>query len=190
MDRVVALIVNEAHWLPASMGLAVLVVGAVLYRQSRRGMDQRQLTMAAMNLFFAVVIGTMAFGHLLAVTLKLIAGTLEASPLVLYAIGAAVAAPAWWLARHARDLLASDRSPAMKTVALNAWLGATLLALGLHNLPLAVPALFNIGYVGHTRPLLGRAMLALTVVVHAGLLAGALVFLASGQTFEQFSGME
>jgi hypothetical protein len=34
------------------------------------------------------------------------------------------------------------------------------------------------------------AIVAVTVAANVGLFAGSLVFLASGQTFEQFSGIE
>lgn len=64
------------------------------------------------------------------------------------------------------------------------------MALGLHNLPLAAPALFNLGYCLHSRRPVGWAIAGLAVAVNLGLFVGSLVFLASGQSFEQFSGME
>jgi hypothetical protein len=36
----------------------------------------------------------------------------------------------------------------------------------------------------------GRAIVSVAVILNVGLFLAALVFLASGQTFEQFSGME
>jgi hypothetical protein len=132
----------------------------------------------------------MAFGHLLAVTIKLAWGTLEGSLLLFYVIGAALAAPAWWLIYHTRRLLASDDEHGRATLILNAWLAITLLALGVHNLPLALPACFNIGYHLHSRRMVGWAIVSLAVVVNVGLFIGSLIFLASGQSFEQFRGIE
>jgi hypothetical protein len=76
------------------------------------------------------------------------------------------------------------------TLKLNAWLALTLLALGLHNLPLAAPALLNLGYHLHSRRVVGWAFVSLAVVVNVGLFIGSLIFLASGQSFEQFRGIE
>jgi hypothetical protein len=61
--------------------------------------------------------------------------------------------------------------------------------LGIHNLPLAVPGLLNIAHHLHARGALGWAIVAAAVFVNAGLFVGALVFMAGGQSFEQFSGM-
>lgn len=76
------------------------------------------------------------------------------------------------------------------TTGLNAWLAVTLMALGLHNLPLAAPSLLNIGYRLHSRRATGMAIVSVAVVFNVALFIGALVFMASGQSFEQFSGME
>ncbi len=143
-----------------------------------------------MNLFFGVTIGTMAFGHLLAVTTKLALETLEGSTAAFYAIGTALAVPSWWLIHHAWRLLAAAADHGRTTLVLNAWLAITLLALGVHNLPLAAPAFFNIGYSLHSRRVLGWAIVSMAVVVHVGLFIGSLIFLASGQSFEQFSRIE
>jgi hypothetical protein len=76
------------------------------------------------------------------------------------------------------------------TIRLNAWLAATLVVLGLVNIPLAIPPLLTIAYRVHARRAFGLAIVATAVVVNGGLLVGGLIFLASGQTFEQFSGTE
>jgi hypothetical protein len=183
----VAIVMDESKWLTASMVLAALATGWLVRRHRAPAGGARSLIAAAMNLFFAVTIGTMAFGHLFVVTIKLLQGTLEGSRVVLYAIGVALAIPSWWLIRHA-PRLADSTSAGPKAIALNAWLGVTLLFLGLHNLPLALPAALNIGYLGHARPLAGRVMLAAAVLINAGLFVGSLIFLASGRSFEEFSG--
>ena len=189
-DRLVALIVDESKWLTASMSLALLAVTVLLYRHRRSDLPARRRILAAMNLFFGVTIGTMAFGHLLAVTTKLALGTLEGSAALFYVIGVALAVPSWWLIYHTRRRLASDDDHGRATVVLNAWLAITLLALGFHNLPLALPGFLNIGYQLHSRRVAGWAIVGMAVVVNVGLFIGSLVFLASGQSFEQFSGIE
>ncbi len=189
IDQLVALIVDESKWLTASMGFALLAFTILLYRHRHLDLPVRRRVLAAMNLFFGVTIGTMAFGHLLAVTTKLALGTLEGSILVFYVIGTVLAVPSWWIIRHTRRVLASD-DYGRTTLVLNAWLAITLLAFGIHNLPLAAPAFFNIGYHLHSRRVVGWAIVSLAVAVNVGLFIGSLIFLASGQSFEQFRGIE
>src|SRR5690606_6508282 len=102
-------------------------------RTARPGPQQ---ALAAMSLFFALTVGTMAFGHLLAVTVKLALGTLEGSTAKFYAIGVALATPSWWLAAHAVRLFGASPPSRSGTLGLHAWVMATLLLMGLHNLPL------------------------------------------------------
>ncbi len=70
LDQLVALIVDESKWLTASLGLALLMVALLLFRQRHAELPVRRRILAAMTLFCGVTIGTMAFGHLLAVTTK------------------------------------------------------------------------------------------------------------------------
>jgi hypothetical protein len=189
IDRIAAIIVDESKWLPISMTLAFLSLAILLYRRRKSDLPARRKIVAGMNLFFAVTIGTMALGHFLAVSTKLALGSLENSPLRLYLIGIAFAFPSWWLIIHAASLFHSDQPP-RRTIMLNAWLAVTLLALGITNLPLAAPAFFNIAYLLHTRRVTGLAILSFAVVFNVALFLGALLFLASGQSFEQFTGME
>ncbi len=189
VDQLIALILDEGKWLTASMGLALLATLVLLYRYRNVDLAVRRKVLAAMNLFFGLTIGTMAFGHLLAVTTKLALGTLEGSVVVFYLIGMVLAIPSWWLILHTRAVLASD-DHGRKTLILNVWLAITLLGLGLHNLPLAAPAVFNIGYHLHARRVVGWALISMAVLLNVGLFIGSLVFLASGQSFEQFRGIE
>jgi hypothetical protein len=101
LDQLVALILAESKWLTASLGSALLAVAVLLYRHRHSGLLGRRQVLAAMNLFFGVTIGAMAFGHLLAVTTKLALGTLDGSLPVFYLIGIALAVPSWWLIYHA-----------------------------------------------------------------------------------------
>lgn len=189
-ERISALIVDESKWLPLSMTVAFLSVAVLLYRSRTPELPSRRRTLAAMNLFFGLTLGTMAFGHLLAVTVKSSQGTLEGSVPLLYAIGISLAVPSWALVHHARGLFEPDEARGRTTLILNAWLAATLLLLGPHNVPLAVPGFLNAGYQLHSNRIAGWAILGMAVIVNVGLFAGALLFLASGQTFEQFRGLE
>jgi len=190
VKQLVELSVDESKWLTMSMGLAFLIVATLFHHQRNSSLPTRRRVMVAMNLFFGVTIGTMAFGHLLAVTVKLVVGTLEGFVLGYYAIGIVLAVPSWGRIHHTRQLLASNDDHGRMTVILNAWLGMSLLALGLHNLPLAAPGIFNIGYHLHRRRVVGWTIVLLAIVVNVGLFIGSLIFLASGASFEQFRGIE
>ncbi len=135
-------------------------------------------------------VGEDGFSHLLAVTTKLASRTLEGPVLVFYLIGAALAVPSWWLIYHTRGVLASDDDHGRATLGLNAWLAITLLGLGVHNLPLAAPGFLNIGYHLHSSRVVGWAIVGIAIVVNVGLFIGSLIFLASGQSFEQFRGIQ
>ena len=87
-------------------------------------------------------------------------------------------------------MLASDEDRGRGTLGLNSWLVLTLLALGIHNLPLAAPGFFNIGYHLHSGRVVGWAIVGLAVVANVGLFIASVVFLASGQSFEQFRGIQ
>lgn len=188
IDRLTALIVDESKWLTMSLSLALVVVAVLLYRY--RGLDTRSRVTAAMNMFLGITIGTMSFGHILAVTTKLLLGTLEGPVPLFYVIGIALAIPSWWLIFHTRNVLTREEKHRRLTLALNAWLAITLVAMGVNNLPLATPAVLNIGYVMHSHKAMGWTIVGIAVAVHVGLFIGSLIFLASGQTFEQFGGME
>jgi hypothetical protein len=189
MDRLVALIIDESKWLPASMLLAFIAVVILIFRKRNSQLTLKSRVLSVMNLFFGVTILTMAFGHLLAVTTKLAIGSLSGSPLKLYAIGIALTVPTLLLVLHTREILIQE-AHGRKTLLLNGWLAITLLVLGIHNLPIAVPAFINIGYHLHSRKVVGWAIVSIAVLVNVSLFIGSLMFLLSGQSFEQFSGME
>jgi len=188
LERMAAFIIGEGNWLPMAMGAGLAAAAAlVLYRHRRAGLTGRRIILAAMNLFTGVMLAIMGFGHLLAVTTKLVMGTLDGSPFFFYAIGLAITAPSWLIIRHTRAILADEGETARQTVRLNAWMAVTLGVLGLVNLPLALPALCNIGYSLHRRRWVGWTIVGVAVVAGVGLFIGGLVFMASGQTFEEFS---
>ncbi len=132
----------------------------------------------------------MAFGHLLAVTTKLAMRTLDGSVPLFYLIGVALALPSWWVIYHTQRVLTSDDNQGRATLLLNAWLSVTLVALGVHNLPLAAPGFLNIAYHLNSGRAVGWAITGIAVVVNVGLFVGSLVFLASGQSFGQFRGID
>lgn len=185
----IEVVVDESKWLTASLGFALMAISAQFYRHRHSDLSLRHRVFAAMNLFFGVTIGVMAFGHLLAVTTKLLRGTLVGSVPLLYLIGVALAVPSWWLIHHARAVLIRDNSHGRTTLALNSWLAVTLLAMGVHNLPLAAPGFLNIWYHFQSSRSIGWVIAALAVLVNVGLLVGSLIFMASGQSFEQFRGI-
>jgi hypothetical protein len=133
----------------------------------------------------------MAAGHLLAVATRLALGTLREGSLVAFvAIGLVLLVPAWLVTRHTAALLREDEPTRARTYGLNAWLATALLALGVHNLPLAAPSLFTIAYRAHSRGVVGWAIVGTAAIFSVGLFAASLVFLTSGQSFEQFRGIE
>lgn len=179
MTTVERLIVGEGNWLPLAMLIAAILAADALRRE---GPTQARV-LAAMYRFFGATIGTMTIGHLLAVTVKASQGTLNASPWVLYPLGLGLTIPSWWLVAHARD----ERGDGRAVTAVNAGLGIALVAIGLVNIPLAVPAALNLGYRFHRRPATGKAIVVLAVVTNILLFVGGVIFMASGQTFEEFS---
>lgn len=186
IDRIVAAIVDEAWWLPFSLALAALAAAALLWRTRRGGLDARTRTLGAMNLFYGVTFSSMAFGHLLAVAVKHATDALRGPAPLFYAIGVALALPAAAVVLQTRRILAPGADHGRATVRVNAWMALTLVAMGLHNLPIAAPGLLNIAYHLHARPNAGRAIVALQILANLGLLVGSLIFVASGLTFEEF----
>jgi hypothetical protein len=132
--------------------------------------------MEAMNLFVGMTLLVMGSGHLIAVATHHIRGDLNGAPALLYLIGLVIVMPSALLALRARRT----------TALLNGWMAATLVVLGLINIPLAIPAVLNIAY-GRTRGRAGIAIAVAFVAVNLALFAGGLVFLLSGaRTFEEF----
>jgi hypothetical protein len=189
MNQLISLITDESKWLPVSMGLALTAVVVLVLRGQNPELPIKRRILALMNLFFGVTILTMACGHFLAVTTKLAIGTLQGSGLKLYAIGIALIVPTLCLVLQTQQILTPNEEHGRKTVLLNLWLGVTLLILGIHNLPIALPALINIGYHVHSRKVIGFVILSVSVLVNVGLFVGSVIFMFSGQSFEQFTGM-
>jgi hypothetical protein len=189
-EGLIALIVDEGKWFPAAIGTAALSVAILLWRQRARNLPVRVRVLASMNLAAGVTIGTMAFGHLLAVLTKLAVGTLREGSLPIFlGIGFVLALPSWLVVRHTGRIVAMD-AVRSRTVVLNSWLAASLVVLGPPNLPLTVQALLTIAYDRHSRPAVGWVIAGVSVLWNAGLFVAAVLFMLSGQSFEQFSGIQ
>lgn len=172
LERLAAFIVGEGNWLPVAM-IAGAAGAAAMLKHGR---------LAAMNSFTGVTLLVMGGGHLLAVSTKLMQGTLSGQAALLYAIGIAIVVPASLLVRHAHGA---------QTAKYNFWMAAVLIVLGLINIPLAIPAFLNIAYERQTRGRSGQLILAVWLLVNAGLFAGGTLFMLSGaRTFEEFSAMQ
>ncbi len=188
VEKIVVLVLDESKWLAAAMLLSLIAVLVLAVRQRQQSLSTRAKIIAAMNLFYGGMIGFMSFGHLLAVTVKVFHGTLAGSPWILYPLGIVLLMPAWWLVIGATRSASFEQPQQGKLAALNAWLGISLLALGFHNLPLAGPAALNIAYLFHSRQIVGWAIISVAAAAMLALFIASLVFLASGQSFEQFRG--
>jgi hypothetical protein len=188
-DRLAAFIVGEGNWLPLAMGAGFAGAGLLYLAIKDTAVPGRQRVLALLNLFTGLMLLVMGSAHLLAVTVKLFQGTLRGSAgsaVLFYAIGAAVVVPAWLVVRHTRAILAASDPRA--TLKVNGLMVAALLVLGVVNFPLAVPALCTIGYSLHRRRWVGWVIVAVAAAAGAFLFIGGLVFMASGRTFEEFSG--
>lgn len=186
VDRLAAFIVGEGNWLPLAMASAFVATAVLFFAIKDTVIPQRQRVLALMNLFTGVMLLAMGVGHLLAVATKHLQGSLRGSALLFYAIGLAIVMPAWFVARHTRTILAAGAG--RLTAKLNAWMAITLAVLGIVNLPLAVPALCTIVYSLHRRRWVGWSAVTMFVIASIGLFIGGVIFMASGQTFEEFSG--
>lgn len=189
MSPLIRLIIDESKWLPLSLTLAFVSAIVLFLRHRQSQIAVRRLVLAVMNLFVGVTLLIMAFGHLLAVTTKLTIGSLQGSAPKFYLIGLALIVPSLAVVLDTRRILAQHIDHGSRTILLNAWLATTLIVLGIHNLPLAAGAIINIGYHLHSRRLVGWAILSLAVLVNVGLLVGSIIFMLSGGSFEEFSGM-
>jgi hypothetical protein len=182
LSQLEKLVLQESNWLLLSMVLSAGIVAASRLRSIVHAVPGSDIV-RMLNLFYGSLIGIMAIGHLSAVSIKMANGTLRGSVPVLYAIGLALFIPAWWLVfnitRYVRDL---DRYR-QAIISLNVALGVVLLAIGLPNIPLALPAFINVGYQLHHR----RGLVVVNVVLYSALFLGGAAFFASGKTFEELS---
>ncbi len=193
INHIIELVLDESNWLPFAMLVSIVTVAVSVGRPRSQQLSSRLRVLWGMNLFFGCMIGIMAVGHLLAVSIKASQGTLDPSRLplyLLYPIGVLLLIPAWWLVGIVGRFPEGEWAVGKKVRALNVWLGLFLALLGLHNLPLAVPAGLNLAYQFHARRAVGWTILAIASAGYLMLFVGSLIFMASGQSFEQFTGAE
>src|SRR5262245_12012613 len=120
-DVMIELLLNPTVWFPAAILLAATAVVVTWGRLDAA---------AAMHRFYGVVIGVMAPGHIVAISIKLALGTLPATTSgFAIPLGFVLGIPAGWLALRP----ASGRT----ALAGDVWLAAWFVALG-PSAPLAV----------------------------------------------------
>ena len=187
-ELITEIILTEGNWMPAAMVIAFIAVAAKL-RADRHTASTRTRSFRALTLFYGVMIGIMGSGHLIAVSIKAAQGTLQGSPWFLYTLGFSLAVPAWWLAAEALRAGLEDPHSLRRTVGINTWLGLALMVFGPHNWPIAAPAALNIAYRFQSHRAIGMAIVIVVGVGYAALFAGAVMFMASGQTFEELQGI-
>ncbi len=134
---------NEDLWFPTATAVALIAVIALITRQWNLDIPKRTKVVCSLNLFYGFVIGIMGIGHVLAVTIKSVLGTLPSSTNLwfVYPLGFALVIPAWWLVASVGGLTRGDKSARHKAIGLNAWLGLVLLVPAG---PLAAPAAVNV----------------------------------------------
>lgn len=186
MDLLIANLTNESRWIFPSV---LLALAASTWMGRSRAWDRPRIA-GAMTVFSGLLIGLLALGHLFAVTLKAWVGTLSGAAGPLYAIGVVLTVPAALVLREGRGLSRGEREPGRKTATLHGLLILALAVTGPLNLPLAVPSLLAAVYAVHRRAWVGRsAVLGMALVVTL-LTMGSARFFASGQSFEDFGGIE
>ena len=134
----VELILKDETWVVAATSLGLLAILAMILRQRQQQRSKWAIVAGALNLFFGLWIGIMGLGHLVAVTIKAVQGTLPANVDLWIAIplGFALAVPGWWLTTLIRGLLAGDSSSRRKAMWLNAWLATVSAVAGAGPVPL------------------------------------------------------
>lgn len=180
-------LVNESRWIAPSVALAALLAFRA-FRTTEAGDDLR--VAAALSVYAGAMVGTMAFGHLFAISLKLAAGDLNGALPALVGIGIVLAVPSWLVVRHGWGVGRGKVVEGRETIILNLLLVGALLVTGPRNAPLAIPALLNTIHAGAHRVRVKQATVALAVAFSLLLFAGSVRFFISGQSFEDFSGME
>ena len=145
------LLLNEDLWFPTATAIALVAMITFIARQRKMPIPRRTKIACSLNLFYGFLIGIMGLGHLLAVTIKSVLGTLPSTTSFwnVYPLGLALAVPAWWLVANVAGLKRNENAGRFKAIGLNAWLGFVLLVPGA---PLAAPAIVNILLLTWKRP--------------------------------------
>ena len=191
-DTLISLLVDESKWFAPSVFLGIIAGFWHFLKYGRLTNSLHLRINLAMNIIFGVLIFVMSFGHLLAVTIKLIMGTLVGSTGLFYLIGIVLITPAFLLIRTTRriSITGNSRSYRNKLTGINVWLIITILSVGIYNLPLAAPGILNIlhSYFYNNR-ILKQVMVVMAGILYIFLLFGGIIFFLSGQDFETFQGI-
>jgi hypothetical protein len=188
MQLVLDFILDEGKWIATAMLLSGVLVGV---QARRRGslLESRLWILWALNAYYSTTIAILAFGHVLAVTIRFFQGSLRGSPWQMYLIGVALAVPSWWMMLRVGSYVGNENRWRRRMTLLNGGLGAVLMVTGLHNLPLVLPAILNLAYQHSSRPAIRRIIVGLNLTIVVLLFLGALIFMANGRSFEEFRGM-
>ena len=181
----VQLLLDESKWFAFSLAVAAIGSTIAVYVKSSAISSYRRTELIT-HLLFGITIGTMAFGHLLAITIKLWLGTLEGSIPLLYLLGFAIGIPSWLLIYKELQKTETKNS----VLVLNLWVATTLLTAGLTNIPLAIPGFLNAIRKVSKRKEVKIILLWAVVIIYIFLLIGSINFAMSGGSFEDFSGMD
>jgi hypothetical protein len=175
MIAVIELLLNAALWFPAALVLATAATAVQRARAAKRGTPRRIATLAALHTCYGCVIGVMGTGHLVAVTIRAVQGTLaQGVTWPLYPLGFALAIPAALMVASAARLPAAEATQRRRLTVLDAWLALVLIAL-LTSAPLAIPALLNLVYLRSARPAVDRAVLMTTALTYLAMFVASLV---------------
>ena len=187
MEWLYEALVNESRWIAPSIALAG-ILGLRALRASEGEADRR--IAAGLSVYAGTMVGTMALGHLFAVSLKLAVEGLAGSLPVLLGIGIVLALASGLVARHGWALSRGDAETGPATVRLNLLLVLALLVTGPLNAPLAIPAALNAIHAGVRPRGVKRATVVVAVTFSVLLFVGSVRFFMSGQSFEEFSRIE
>jgi hypothetical protein len=167
------ILLDPSPWFRAAFIVALGAALALAHNRSRLP-TTRGFVMAAMNRTYGCLIGVVALGHVVALAIKMGAGTLSPSTSAFaIPLGFAFGVPAWWLAIAARRFGEGTRT----SLVLNLSVAAVFVAL-VTSAPLAIPAVLNVVYQRHSRPAVGAVAVSLAA---AGYLAMVIAsFFTSG----------
>jgi hypothetical protein len=149
---------NETLWFPTAIVIASVVTAILVAR--------RATTARALSVFYGCTIGVMGSGHVIAVTIRALDGTLsDGLRWFLYPLGLVIAVPAW--------LLVASTTIRRMTI-LHAILIVVFVAQG-PSATLAIPAVMNLIYLHVAKPAVRVAMVALSAVLYTGLFVTAMI---------------
>jgi hypothetical protein len=174
----IALLLDATLWFKMAILLAVGAGVAVMAKRHR--VPRRVAILSLLTLLYGVVIGIMAVGHLVAIGIKSVLGTL--SPTLSWwavPLGVALAIPAWWLVVNALRLRSLEGPVAKQTLLLHIGLGLLLLPLG-PSAVLAVPAALNVAWQLSSKRAVEWFAMGMTTLAYVAMLVASFFVGAGG----------